>query len=1041
MLRPADHIAGSSGETLKRSVVPADVPDDFIPATQSVADARCDHANLRPRSRDASQATGMGHGLGCRTTIGDEIGGIAGPLGVDSFPDNRTFICDEAGCICRCTLPSLIAWFVAPLLMYWLDLPLRVREQSTLTDDDRQKLRLDARRIWAFFEAYVGPHDHWLPPDNVQEYPQEKVAHRISPTNEGLYLISGLVARDFGYLSLNSLTESWERNLSQWQKFDRLQGHFYNWYDTVTLTPLLPRYVSTVDSGNLAACLLTMQRGIEDLCNSPCVGAFLESGLTDTVEMIVQAGERMQLSGRSPRAGCLATIYRLLDRFRASGVPHHRRSARIGNRVRMNCWARRTEIASHVETMAISLHGSNQELLVQIRILLEWLASVRQEILVLYPWISVFREGATDEIRQDGNKQFRLRWLPASETADATCEKLWTDLAAAKSLTEIQKLPNTVIPSIDELLRQIRESAETVQTDQAFAWMERLKTAIGDGAMAAESLDARLRSLSIQSEQMVEAMEFGLLFNAQRKLFSIGFNLEASRLDGSHYDMLCSEARIASFLAIAKGDIEARHWFRLGRQMTQTAGQLSLLSWGGTMFEYLMPHLFQNTYEESLLMQSCLAAVRRQQEYGRQRNVPWGISECAFGALAANSDYHYRSFGVPGLGLKRGLSKDLVISPYSTMLAVEFDPHGAMTNLERIRQEGGMGIWGPYEALDYTPERVIAGKRSIIVRCYMAHHQGMSLLALGNYLRDGDTRRRFHDHPLVRATELLLQERTPTAMPKLEPHTDEQAIVPTSHIEDDMVSRRIVGVATAVPRLQILSNGQYHVMVTSTGGGYSQCKTLGVTRWRSDATRDHWGQFLYLRDTSSGHVWSATYQPTCAEPKRYEAIYSIDKAEYFRHDGQFETQLEVAVSPENNAEMRQLRITNNGRFERDIEITSYAEVSLVEPAADLSHMSFQKLFVETEYVAEKTALLARRRPRESEQPAIWAVHALSASPEVVATVQYETSRQQFLGRGLHAVNDHWLLESGQREVVGNDREPGARSNLFRHSMPCDDCTR
>lgn len=896
------------------------------------------------------------------------------------------------------SLPFLIAWLASPLFIAWLDLPPRIQEGPGLTDRDLHVLRLHARRIWSFFESYVGARDHWLPPDNIQEYPEEKVAHRISPTNEGLFLMSALVARDFGYISLQSLTELWERNLAQWQKFPRLQGHFYNWYDTVTLEALLPRYVSTVDSGNLAACLLTMQRGIEELRQSPVIGPFLLDGLSDTVEMIVQAGEQLQLAEDRRVAAPW-------QRFTGSLEPLRSRKRRLTDdpRTWMDCAEQfltlRTEIANTIEPLAISLHGSHQGLLVVIRILLDWLANIRQEITTLYPWLTVIEEGATERLPADRRKSFRLKWLPPTESIESTCDRLWTLLKAANSLVSIQNLMTRVLPVIDELQQWIREKAAAEDADAATDWIEQLRAAIDSGAAAAESLDQRLQSLSSQSQTMVEQMDFRILFNAQRKLFSIGFNLETNRLDGSHYDMLCSEARLASFLAIAKGDVESRHWFRLGRQMTQTAGRLSLLSWGGTMFEYLMPHLFQKAYEGSLLTQSSAAAVARQQEYGRQRSVPWGISECAFGALAANSDYHYRSFGVPGLGLKRGLSKDLVISPYSTLLALDFDPPGVVANLERIRQEGGIGFWGPYEALDFTPERVLAGKRSIIVRCYMAHHQGMSLLALGNFLKHDDTRRRFHDHALVRATELLLQERTPLLMPMLEPHSDEQAAVTAPRVENDMVSRRIVGVTTAAPRLQLLSNGQYHVMVTSSGGGYSLCKSLAITRWRSDATRDHWGQFLYLRDMQSDHVWSATYQPTCTEPDRYEAIYSIDKAEFFRSDALVATQLEVAVSPENNSEMRQLRITNNGRVSKDIEITSYAEVSLAEPAADLSHMCFQKLFIETEFVPEKSALLARRRPRDSQQAAVWVVHTLSATQEVVSTVQFETSRQRFLGRG------------------------------------------
>ena len=894
--------------------------------------------------------------------------------------------------------PFLVAWLISPLLLHWLNLPPRIRERSQLSAASRNSLRVDARRIWAFFESYVGTRDHFLPPDNIQEYPQEKIAHRISPTNEGLYLVSGLVARDFGYLSIGSLIELWERNLSQWQQFDRFQGHFYNWYDTATLEALHPRYVSTVDSGNLLGCLLTIQRGIEELRHSSLVGRFLEEGLSDTVDMILESADLLELSADRQVDAPWTKFTQSMERLRQT-YDQIEADPRQWFAAAEHWRTVRSEVARDLEQLAIALHGSNQPLLPQIRSLLDWLALASQEILSLYPWLPLLQNAYVDERPADGGAVTRFTLLPDVPSGDALGIKLWKHLAAARSLTNIQLLGKAIAPTLHEIQRSLQEQGTTASGSQTLAWIEELKSAVNTGADYAESLDHRLQSVSTQCDAMATSMDFRVLYNPQRKLFSIGFNLETGRLDGSHYDMLCSEARIASFLAIAKGDVEARHWFRLGRQMTFAAGQLSLLSWGGTMFEYLMPHLFQRTYDDSLLSQSCRAAVARQQEYGRQRGVAWGISECAFGALAANSDYHYRSFGVPGLGLKRGLSKDLVISPYSSLLALDFDPHGVVTNLQKIRREGGIGPWGYYESLDYTPERLPAGKRSIVVRCYMAHHQGMSLLALGNYLKSSNTRRRFHDHPLVRAAELLLQERTPITMPKLEPHADERTPSASHQVEDDMVSRRIVGVATAVPRLQLLSNGQYHVMVTSTGGGYSQFNTIGVTRWRSDATRDQWGQFLYLRDLGSQEVWSATYQPTCTEPTRYEAIYSIDKAEFFRRDGQIETHLEVAVSPESNSEMRQLKITNGSDVPKEIEITSYAEVSLTEPAADVSHSSFQKLFIETEYVPDKAALLARRRPRDAKQPPIYAVHALTASPEILSTLQYETSRQSFLGRG------------------------------------------
>ncbi len=514
----------------------------------------------------------------------------------------------------------------------------------------------------------------------------------------------------------------------------------------------------------------------------------------------------------------------------------------------------------------------------------------------------------------------------------------------------------------------------------------------------ARSLSQRLQAIARRAEALALAMDFKFLYNAQRRLFSIGFNVDDGVLDRSHYDMLCSESRLASYLAIAKGDVEATHWFRLGRHATLADGQFALLSWGGTMFEYLMPPLFQRQFASSILTQSCRAAVRKQQRYGRMHRVPWGISESAFGALAVNSDYHYRSFGVPGLGLKRGLAKDLVISPYSTMMALTLDPKAACDNLQHLEAEGAHGHWGFYEALDYTPDRLPVGKRRLVVRCYMAHHHGMSLLAMANLLHGEAIQRWFNAHPLARAAELLLQERVPRAITPYEPHADESDGVPAVADEQQLTSRRLLGVESPSPRTHLLSNGSYHLMLSSAGGGYSRCHQMDVTRWRSDTTTDNWGQFIYLRDTQSRDVWSATYQPTCILPEKYEVIFSIDKVDFHRLQYGIETLLEVAISPETNTEVRQLRLTNHSQQARSIEVTSYAEVSLAKPAADLAHPAFQKLFLETEYIAEETAILVRRRPRDSAQAADWAVHVLATNAENSSNVQFETSRQAFLGR-------------------------------------------
>lgn len=872
-------------------------------------------------------------------------------------------------------------WLLSPLLAHWISLPIRSRTKS-LSGQEQAWLRRIARRTWAFFEVHVGAEDHWLPPDNLQEYPQEKIAHRVSPTNVGMYWTAALVARDFGWLSLTGAAELWQRSWENWMRLDRLNGHFYNWYDTLSLRPLFPRYVSTVDSGNLAACLLTLRQGIAELRTVPILSPQLWQGLQDTLAMARQAIDALHPRGARLVETPLNALGEAVERIAAHG--RQPPEGPVAWRALLEQLQSDTsELRASLEALRGSRQFPDTDVATKVECLLRWIAGIQDDCRSLLPWTEFVIPLDSWPKVSDGTRE-RLGHLQRLIEEHAS-------LAGAISVGEAAR------PLFTELREQVAAELSGESLAAVNGALDDLSESLERGRKSALALDARLERLAALMEQTALEMDFRFLYNPARRLFSIGFNLEEEKLDRSHYDMLCSEARLASYLAIAKGDAEPRHWFQLGRQLTQTAGKAVLLSWGGTMFEYLMPPLFQRQYDGSLLSESCRAAVFRQQEYARQHGVPWGISESAFGALAVNSDYHYRSFGVPGLGLKRGLGEDLVISPYSTMLAIEADPPAALANLQHLAREGAAGPWGFYDAIDYTPQRLPAGKRSIIVRCCMSHHQGMSLVAMANVLLGNSIRRRFLSHPLARSTDLLLQERVPAAAPLVEPHADESAAVEAPVQSDELVSRRLVGVETLTPRTHLLANGQYSVMVTNSGGGFSRWRDVAVTRWRPDSTCDQWGQFIYLRDVHSGQIWSAAYQPTCALPDEYEVIYSIDKAEYLRRDGDLDTLLEVTVSPESNAEVRQLTLTNHGRAPRTIELTSYCEVVLCSPADDLAHPAFQKLFIETEYIADESALLARRRPRDSRQQPLWAVHVLSG--DAAGQVQFESSRAAFLGRG------------------------------------------
>ncbi|HEY6193616.1 MAG TPA: glucoamylase family protein, partial [Candidatus Eisenbacteria bacterium] len=531
----------------------------------------------------------------------------------------------------------------------------------------------------------------------------------------------------------------------------------------------------------------------------------------------------------------------------------------------------------------------------------------------------------------------------------------------------------------------------------------------GEPAARPAALGSRLHDLARRADALADGMEWKFLYDRARGVFSIGFRPAEpnapGRLDASYYDLLASEARLASFIAIARGEVPQEHWFRLSRALVSVEGRTTLVSWSGSMFEYLMPLLLLRNHPETLLEHTCDAVVRAQIQYGRRHHVPWGISESAYHVVDPHGTYQYRAFGVPGLGLKRGLAEDLVIAPYATALAAMVDPAAAAANFRRLAREGAVGRYGFDEALDYTqrksgtPEDAPApdAARLHFVRAFFAHHQGMSLVALTNALLGAPLVRRFHSDARIQATEPLLQERVPRYVPVIRPRPAE-----TARVEPPVPSaspRRFRSPHTLYPSAHFLSNGQYTTVLTNAGGGASSWRGRAVTRRRDDPTCDPGSQFVYLRDVRSGLVWSAAYQPVCREPEHYRVTFLADEARFARTDDGIVTRLEITVSPEDDVEVRRLTLVNRTDLLREIEVTSLVEIVLAPHADDLAHPAFLKLFLETEYRPECTALLCGRRPRSPDELAPWAVHVLSAEGGVHGAIEWETDRVRFIGRG------------------------------------------
>jgi cyclic beta-1,2-glucan synthetase len=818
--------------------------------------------------------------------------------------------------------PLLILWLLSPSIAWWISKP-NLPPAFAPTAAQMQFLRMLARKTWAFFDTHVGPDDHWLPPDNVQIQPAPAVAHRTSPTNIGLALLANLAAYDFGFLSAGRLLDRTVQTLATMRRLPRHRGHFYNWYDTLTLQPLAPLYISAVDSGNLAGHLLTLRPGLLALADEPVFPPRALQGLLDTLDVL-------QRALFSAGAGVLSPLQRPLEAALAAPP------ATTGAAVAL------------LQTLLDQAHGLARTLHVD--------AGSDAEF-----WLDALLQQCSDLL--DETRHFHLDPAPDDDTS------YW----GIPTLRQLSRIEPLIWPD-DADAETLRERAR-----ERIAVLEQVALETGELAL----------------------MDYRFLYDRARDLLAIGYNVDERRLDAGFYDLLASEARLASFVAIAQGQLPQDNWFSLGRLLTTSGGQPVLLSWTGSMFEYLMPMLVMPSYEGTLLDQTCRAAVARQIEYGTQLNIPWGVSESGYNTLDAHFTYQYRAFGVPGLGLKRGLGDDVVIAPYATVMAMMVAPTASTRNMQRLVDAGAEGRLGFYEAIDYTPARLPLGQSSALVQSYMVHHQGMSLLALDYALLDKPMQRRFESDPQFQATSLLLQERVPkTAAEYLHasgfPEMDSQSRAAEARL------RVFTEPDRARPAVQLLSNGRYHVMVSSAGGGYSRCRDMALTRWREDITSDNWGMFCYLRDVASGAYWSTAHQPTLRKTELFEAIFSDARAEFRVREREFDAHTEIVVSPEDDIELRRTRITNRSRTRRTIELTSFAEVVLAPPIADAMHPAFSKLFVQTELLEDLQAIVCTRRPRAHDEAVPWMCHLLAVHNGDIDEISYETDRARFIGRGRSA---------------------------------------
>ena len=802
------------------------------------------------------------------------------------------------------------AWILAPAVAAWVSRTLENEDRLKISPTDTMALRVIGRRTWRFFETFVTEEHNCLPPDNFQELPEPLLAHRTSPTNIGLYLLSTITARDMGWISFVQCLDRLEKTLSTVERMEKFRGHLFNWYDTKDLRVLHPHYVSSVDSGNLAGHLIVVSSTLREWEAALAVHLIGDiQGIADTAQVLSET---------------LATL------------PDDRRSIRPLRR-------RMEERLEGFEKTVRSYLGEPE------------FAPVRSiSLSVIADDIDGFARDLDHEIGSDITRLL-VEW---SMRLKANCEAHFAD-----AVFEHERRP---------ALRQ------------------------------------RMKQLAERARAIAFGMDFSFLLNKERRLLSIGYNGEAQRLDESCYDLLASEARLTSLFAIAKGDIPSEHWFRLGRPVTTISGQACLVSWSGSMFEYLMPPIVMHERQGGVLNQTDNLAIERQIAYGRSLSIPWGISESAYHARDREMNYQYHNFGVPGLGLKRDLGNNLVLAPYASMLASQFKPREAIRNLRRLERLGALGVFGFYDAVDFTEARVPEGSRAAVVQNYMAHHQGMSITAIGNAVLNGRLRDRFHSDPVIEAAELLLQEKAPretipvrtpaVGEPVSEPAGESQAGARFHMIEDPIGAKRA---------LSVLSNGHYSIMTSATGSGYSRWNGLDVTRWRADPASSDWGFYVFLRDIRSGDWWSASPGPKPAAGEEASTVFADEKTEFLKIVGDVRSKLECLVTTEADAEGRRLTLINKGTKDRLIEVTSYGELVLAAADSDAAHPAFSKMFVQTEIGPDKDVIYARSQ----DEPHIEVAHLICGARGRGA--EAETDRRAFIGRG-HELSTARAFDKGSR---------------------------
>lgn len=876
--------------------------------------------------------------------------------------------------------PILAVWMVAPEIAVWLGRPRQPRRE-TLNNEERAFLERVARRTWLYFETFAGPEDNWLPPDNYQETPKGIVAHRTSPTNIGLFLTSAQAAHDFGFIDSSDFSVRIRNAFSSIERLENYRGHILNWYDTRTLAPLEPRYVSTVDSGNLAVCLIVLRQGCWEAADGPAIRPEVWGGLACNLDLLFEAVRDLPGANADAIDRCDAEFRKALHAVSQEDGKWCSVLHDVNNRL----WP---ELEAAVGQAISGSPDIAERKFVEVHV---WNERVHHHIRTLSREMETF-----------------LPWLEVAAAAPERMKPVASDVFDTLPAT----LPMALLDEHRGRADAVLERACTVEgkTDDERVWLENLRDAVEKGLAAQAALRSDLLSLASGAEKLAYGMDFRMLYDPEVRLFRIGYNVSTGQHDRNHYDLLATEARLASYFAIAKHDVPVEHWFSLGRPVTRLNGKPSVLSWNGSMFEYLMPPIFLPGQRDTLLGESESTSVDYQRAYARQRGVPWGISESAFATTDPEGNYQYRAFGAPGLGLRRGLTDDLVVAPYASALALCCWPIAAVRNMHELRSIGALGIYGFHDAVDYTPGRVLEGRKFSVVRNYMAHHHGMTMAAIANVLDEDIFVRRALAGKRMQAIEPLLQERVPWDVPIEKGRIDEEQQAAEKEHAVATLSPWVPSRATTVPQIHMLGNGRMASWVSESGAGYLQRQHVSLTRWLPDATRDAFGYWIYVQDMDSGETWSVGRLPSGKASPEARVVFHQHMVEMFRRDHGIAVRMEASVSPADDADIREINVTNESDVERTISFTSYAEVVLAPLLEDERHPAFSKLFVGSRYINGQQGLLFTRRPRRPEMKPPVLLHKLVSGDPSITVTAYESDRARFIGR------------------LGDQRNPAALAN-------------